>query len=76
MEGVAGHGDGDVEVDLHFVANAGLDEEVLLFIAAEVGGEFVVGEPEAGGEEDERYEAAAGGAGCVGLAGFGWRGFS
>lgn len=73
MESFAVHGDGDVEVDLHFVADARLDEEVLFFMAREMRGEFVVGEPDAGSEEKDSYEAAAGGPSGVGCTSFCWR---
>lgn len=73
MESFAVHGNGDVEVNLHLVADARLDEEVLFFIAREMRGKFVVGEPDAGSKEKDGYKAAAGGSGGVGCTSFCWR---
>lgn len=73
VEGFAVHGDRDVEVNLHFVADARLNEEVLFFMAREMRGEFVVGEPDAGSEEKDSCEATAGGTGGVGCTSFCWR---
>lgn len=70
MEGLAVHGDCDVEVDLHLMADTRFDDEVLFFITREVRGELIVGEPDAGGEEKEGHNAAAGGARGVGCTSF------
>lgn len=76
VEGFAVHGDRNVEVDLHLMADARFDEEVLFFMAREMRGKFVIGEPDAGGEEEKGYDATAGGAGGVGCTSFCWRGLA
>jgi hypothetical protein len=73
MEGIAGHADDGVEVELEVVRNALFDREVVRFGALEPGAEFGEGEDGAYDEdEDGPLAAATGGVGVGGLC-FGWK---
>lgn len=75
VEGVAGHFDDGVEVELQVVRDALFDAEVVRLGAFEPGAELCQGKERAHGEDEDGPLAAAPGWGRVGCFGFGCGGF-